>query len=166
MSHAQHPDRHSGPVDSDVDLSVPGQRAEIRGRHPAIVGAIAAGGAIGALARYQVGRWWPTPTDAFPSTTLAVNLLGCLLIGILMAVVTETLAPHPLARPFLGTGILGGFTTFSTYAVDLQTLLSHGKVGTALAYLAATAMGAVMAAAAGLTVMRRLIRPTPARSAV
>jgi CrcB protein len=166
MSDARQPERQRGPIDPDVDLSVPTQRAELHGHHPAVIGAIAAGGVIGSLARYQIGRWWPTPTNGFPSATLVINVAGCLLIGVLMALIAATLSPHPLIRPFFGTGILGGFTTFSTYAVDLQTLLAHGKVGTALAYLAATAIGAIAAAAAGLTVTRRLSRPGAMRSTI
>ncbi len=162
---ATHPERGRGPIDPDVDLSVPGQRTEMRGHHPAIVGAIAVGGVIGALARYQIGRWWPTSTDGFPSATLTVNLVGCLLIGILMVLIGNALAPNPLIRPFFATGILGGFTTFSTYAVDLQTLLVHGRAGTALAYLFATALGAIAAVSGGTFLARRLTRPERTRSA-
>ena len=162
---APQPERRPSPIDPDVDLSVPEQRTEMRGHHPAIIGAIAVGGVIGALARYQIGRWWPTPTDGFPSATLAINLIGCLLIGILMVLIGHALAPNPLIRPFFATGILGGFTTFSTYAVDLQNLLGHGQAGTALAYLLATALGAVAAVSGGMFVTRRLIRPRRTRSA-
>ena len=78
------------------------------------VGAVAIGGVIGALARHQVGRWWPTKLDSFPAATLFINLLGCLVIGAFLVLITERFTPHPLTRPFVGTGILGGFTTFST----------------------------------------------------
>ena len=157
---------HGGPIDPDIDLSIPGQRAEMHGRHPAIIGVIAVGGVIGALARYQIGRWWPTPADGFPSATLVINLLGCLLIGILMVLIGNALMPNPLIRPFFGTGILGGFTTFSTYAVDLQNLLGHGQAGIALAYLVSTALGAIGAASGGMFLTRRVIRPRRTRSAV
>jgi Integral membrane protein possibly involved in chromosome condensation len=69
-------------------------------------------------------------------------VVGCLLIGVLIVAVTEWTVAHPLVRPFLGTGILGGFTTFSTYAVDAEQLLTTGRVTTAVAYLAATLVGA------------------------
>ena len=61
---------------------------------------------------------------------------------------------HPLARPFFGVGVLGGFTTFSTYAVDIQQALVAGAPGTALAYLAATVLGALVAVALGDAVTR------------
>lgn len=127
-------------------------------RHPAILGVIALGGVIGALLRYQIGRWWPTPTDHFPAATLTINLSGCLAIGILLAVIGEMRSPHPLVRPFLGTGILGGFTTFSTFAVDLQTLLRRGQDGTAITYLAITAAGALVAVSLGLFLTRGVLR--------
>ncbi len=79
-----------------------------------------------------------------------MNTAGCAAIGLLMVVITEVRAVHPLVRPFLGTGVLGGFTTFSTYAVDAERLLDTGRAGLALAYLALTvtlALGAVWAAA-------------------
>jgi fluoride exporter len=160
MANPDPPERNPDPIDPDVDLSVPSQRAELHGRHPAIIGAIAAGGVIGALARYQVGLWWPIPATGFPGATLTINVVGCLLIGILMVCINEAVRPHPLVRPFLGAGVLGGFTTFSTYSVDLQHLLSVGAVGTALEYLAATALGAVAATGVGIVVTRRLVRPT------
>lgn len=120
-----------------------------------MVAVVALGGVIGALARYQVGRWWPTPVDGFPAATLGINLIGCLVIGGFLVLITERLTPHPLVRPLIGTGILGGFTTFSTYALDVQQLLAHGRLGTALLYLVGTALGAVAAAALGIAAMRR-----------
>jgi fluoride exporter len=157
-----YPDRHVMPTDSDIDVSLPEQRAELASHHARVLWVIAAGGVIGALARYQVGRWWPTPADGFPTATLTVNLVGCLLIGVLMVVVTERWSPHPLVRPFLGTGVLGGFTTFSTYSADIQMLIAHGRAGTALAYLAGTAVGAVVAVALGISSTRRLMSKEPA----
>ena len=59
---------------------------------------------------------------SFPWTTLLVNGVGCAVIGVFMVVITDVWAAHRLVRPFFGTGVLGGFTTFSTYAVDIQKL--------------------------------------------
>ncbi|MFI8289845.1 CrcB family protein [Streptomyces sp. ms191] len=122
-----------------------------RGQLP-FVGVVAAGGALGAAARYGAALLWPTPAGAFPWTTFGVNILGCAAIGTLVVLVTEAgTAPHPLVRPFLGTGILGGFTTFSTYALDTQRLLAAGETARGLAYMGATvtaALAAVWAATA------------------
>lgn len=117
------------PVDSDVDLRVPGQLAETAGhRLWHVLAVISAGGAVGATARYGAARLWPTTDGAFPWTTFAVNVLGCGLIGVLMVLVAEGgWSAHPLLRPFLGVGVLGGFTTFSTYTLDFLLLVRRGR---------------------------------------
>lgn len=85
--------------------------------------------------------------------TLAVNLVGCALIGVLVVLTTEVWQAHPLARPFLGTGVLGGFTTFSTYTLDAHGLWAAGDRATAGFYLLGTLLACLVAtaAAAGLT---------------
>jgi CrcB protein len=102
----------------------------------------------------------PTPPGGVPWTTLGINVLGCLLIGLLIAVAVLR-RPHPLLRPFLGTGVLGGFTTFSGYAVDGLGLLVDGRPGPAAAYLGGTLAGALGATWLGLACGRRLagLRP-------
>ena len=75
-------------------------------------------------------------------------------MGVLVVHVAEVREAHPLVRPFLGVGVLGGFTTFSTFAVDAQQLLAGGRLGVALGYLAATVLGSVGAAALGLALAR------------
>ncbi|MET9430859.1 CrcB family protein [Streptomyces sp. NPDC003036] len=139
----------------------------VRGEELAVVGAVAAGGALGAAARYGVSLAWPTPPGGFPWATLGVNGVGCALIGVLMVVITEGGVPaYRLVRPFLGTGVLGGFTTFSTYAVDVERLLRRGETATALSYLGATVLVALAAvwSAARLT-LGALARRAPARRA-
>ncbi|MFI7436325.1 CrcB family protein [Micromonospora haikouensis] len=150
-------------VDPDVDLRVPADRGELRA-HPAVVlGVIAAGGVLGALARAGVQAAFPHPPTGFGWATFGVNVSGCLLIGALMAVVTAGRVP-PLTRPFLGVGVLGGYTTFSTYVVDVRQAALAGAAGTALAYLAATLLGAVAAVWVGDAAAGRLLhRATCAR---
>ncbi|WP_436847167.1 CrcB family protein [Streptomyces buecherae] len=117
-----------------------------------VLAVVAAGGALGASARYGAGLLWPTEPDAFPWTTLGVNVVGCALIGVFLVVLQEAWQAPPLVRPFVATGVLGGFTTFSTYAVDVERLVHDGEVATALGYLALTplaALTAVWGAAAG-----------------
>jgi CrcB protein len=144
------------PIDPDVDLRQGGQGRRGRGDAPVLV-AIAAGGATGAAARYLIGQQWPTPAGAFPATTLAINLLGCALIGVLMVLITEVWSRQRLLRPFLGTGVLGGFTTFSTYTVDIQQLVAGAHVSTALLYLVLTPLGALLVVWATATATRRLV---------
>lgn len=107
-----------------------------------VVLAVSLGGGLGALARYAVGLLVPSIWGTF-----AVNVLGCLLIGILMG----GRPGHRLTRPFLGVGVLGGFTTFSTYTVQGLGL----SLGMAAGYLAATLVAAMIAVTAGVLIGRR-----------
>jgi CrcB protein len=86
--------------------------------------------------------------------TFVTNVTGCLLIGVLMVLMTEVWAAHRLIRPFLGVGVLGGFTTFSTYIVEAQHALDAGAARLALVYLAGTLAAALVAVYAGITVTR------------
>lgn len=144
------------PTDPDVDLRIARQRTEIR-RPWGILGAIAAGGALGSLARYGISVWFPAGPAGFPWAVFSVNVAGCLLIGVLMTLVTEVSPMQRLIRPFFGVGVLGGFTTFSTYAVDSHRLLDANAPGAALAYLAGTPVAALVAVAVGDIVTRALV---------
>ncbi len=118
---------------------------------------ISLGGVIGALARYGLGRAFPATPGQFPWTTFAINVIGCFLIGVLMAIVVHAPWTHPMGRPFLGVGILGGFTTFSTYAVDTVKLGQAGDPGTAIVYLFGTVLAAMVSVYIGLAVTRRVL---------
>lgn len=120
--------------------------------------AIAAGGALGAVARYGLAVAIPHAGGTFPVATFVTNIVGCLLIGVLMAVVTDVLVAPRLLRPFFGVGVLGGFTTFSTYAVETRELLT-GQPLLAFAYLAGTVVAALVATWFGLTFARLLLDP-------
>jgi CrcB protein len=113
------------------------------------LGVVALGGGLGALCRYGLTVLLPRPPGGFPWATFVANVLGCLLIGVLMVLVSEVYTTHRLVRPFLGVGVLGGFTTFSTYALEIHSLLRPGTVAVALAYLAGTLVAAVLAVLAG-----------------
>ncbi|MEV0943346.1 CrcB family protein [Micromonospora wenchangensis] len=143
-------------VDPDVDLRVPADRGELAAHPAAVLGVVAAGGALGALARAGVQAALPHTPTGFPWSTFTVNVTGCLLIGALMAVLGRRRA-GPLVRPLLGVGVLGGFTTFSAYALDVHRALAAGSAGTALAYLAATLVGGLAAVAAGDALAGRLL---------
>jgi CrcB protein len=82
---------------------------------------------------------------------------GCLLIGVLMVVIVERIRPHPLVRPLLGVGVLGGYTTFSTYAVDTVAAVHAGRAGLAVLYAVATPVLALVAVAIGTIATRRLM---------
>jgi CrcB protein len=146
------------PVDPDVDLADPEQRGELRAPHGgAVLAAIALGGILGAEARYGLGLAWPHPVSGWPWSTFVINFSGCLLIGVLMILITERFTPHPLLRPLLGVGVLGGYTTFSTFTVDIVTLAVHGHPFLGVAYLVATPIAALAAVWIGAALTRRIV---------
>lgn len=147
-----------GPMDPDVSFDVPEQRRELREHPVTVLGAIALGGVIGALARYGVGALLPHGTGAWAWSTFLINVSGCLLLGVLMAVIEHHVPDQKLLRPFAGVGILGGYTTFSTATVDVVQMLSAHQPLPALGYLCATAVGALVAVAIGFGVTDALVR--------
>lgn len=104
------------------------------------------------MLRYGLARALPSAAGDFPVATLVTNLLGSLLLGALVVAVTEVWRPNRLVRPALGTGLLGGFTTFSTFAVEVRGL----GLAVSAAYLAATVVGGLALAAAAMATVRRL----------
>lgn len=151
-------------VDPDVDLSLPQQRREWSS-HRLVLPVVAAGGVAGATARYLLATARPPTPRGLPWGTLSINVSGCFLIGVLMVFVVEVGGAHPLVRPLLGVGVLGGYTTFGTAAVDATTLLADGRPGLALAYTLGTAISTFVAVVAGTRVgrgvdaLRRRLRP-------
>jgi CrcB protein len=143
-------------VDPDIDLHVPSQRREWSA-HRRVLPTIALGGMLGASARYALELAWPPRSGAFAGATFVTNVSGCLLIGVLMVFVLEVGGAHPLARPFLGVGVLGGFTTFSTYAVQTALLLREDLPVLATVYLLGTLVAAMLAVVAGVTSARALL---------
>ncbi|MET7687867.1 fluoride efflux transporter CrcB [Streptomyces sp. NPDC005483] len=135
----------------------PPRQSVWRGQAP-VVAVVALGGALGATARYALSLRWPVPPGGFPWATFWTNVVGCAVIGVFMVVITDVWAAHRLVRPFFGTGVLGGFTTFSTYAVDIQKLVDHGRPATGLAYLAATLLAALTAVWLASTTARRVLK--------
>ncbi|MDX8034988.1 CrcB family protein [Lentzea sp. BCCO 10_0856] len=117
------------PIDPDVDLHVPAQRQEL---HLPFVALVSLGGGLGGVARYGLSSFVPGAWGLF-----VINVLGSFFIGVLMGVV-----PRPLVRAFFGVGLLGGFTTFSSYALSWSV------------FLWLTPVCAVLAAFLGLRVTR------------
>ncbi|MEV0634666.1 fluoride efflux transporter CrcB [Streptomyces sp. NPDC050619] len=133
------------------------RRPDWRGQAP-VVAVVALGGGLGATARYAASLWWPLQPGGFPWATFWTNVVGCAVIGVFMVVITDVWAAHRLVRPFFGTGVLGGFTTFSTYAVDIQKLVDAGHPRTGLAYLAATLLAALGAVWLAVVATRRVLK--------
>jgi fluoride exporter len=118
---------------------------------------IAVGGALGSLARWGLAEAFPHAADEVAWGTVIANLVGSLLLGLLMAFVLDVWSHRRYVRPFLGVGVLGGFTTFSTYELDTRGLLAAGRPLVALAYAGGSLLGALVAVVAGVVVGRAII---------
>lgn len=119
----------------------------------ALFGVLAVGGALGASGRYGVDLLLPAEPGAFPLGTFLVNVVGCLVLGALAGTIRHP-GRHRLLLPFIGPGLLGGFTTFSAYTVQVVRLALDGVVGTAAGYLLATLVVGLVAVEAGLSLSR------------
>lgn len=131
-----------------------------------LVGMVAAGGAIGSALRYLLALALPTPAHGWPWATFAVNMVGAFALGWLL----EGLAARGPEgtrqrnlRLVLGTGVLGGFTTYSSFALELERLLAADHGGIALGYAIGTLALGMLAAFAGVVVGRRTPPGTAAR---
>jgi CrcB protein len=118
----------------------------------------ALGGAVGALARWGIAEALPGSPGGWPWATLLVNLTGCFLLGVLLGVLGRR-SPEPAwAKPFLGVGVLGGYTTFSAFGVEVVRLAEHGAFAVASGYLLLSVVGGVLAVGAGAVTARRVVR--------
>jgi fluoride exporter len=120
---------------------------------------VALGGALGALARWGVSTALPSTPDGWPWATLLVNLSGCLLIGVLLAVLLSRFPSSTLPRAFLAVGVLGGYTTFSAFSVELVRSSEAGAWPIATGYLLASVLGGTACVVLGLTGARAVLRP-------
>jgi len=125
---------------------------------------ISAGGALGSLARWGVTGLLPHDVVGFPWNTFVENVSGALLIGVLMALMVDLLSTTRYIRPFVGVGLLGGYTTFSTYMLDAHALLRAGRPATVLGYLAGTLAAGLVAAWAGIILGRLAVVTAASRS--
>lgn len=148
------------PVDPDLPVGRPFIRRGWLGlrRRADILLVIGVGGALGSAARYGVAQLVPHRAGQLPWATVSVNVLGCLLIGMLMVFVMDVWPPQRYVRPFLGVGVLGGFTTFSTYTVDTWQLAKAGVPWNAVLYLIGSLGVGLVAVWVGLVLARLLVR--------
>ncbi len=125
--------------------------------HPSMLGVVALGGAVGALLRYGLSEAFPDPAGGFPWTIFAVNVVGCFLLALLPAFPAVRRRAH--LPPLLGTGVLGGFTTLSTYAEQSRALVHAGHDLLAAGYVVGTLAACLLAVAVAdrfSTVLSRL----------
>jgi len=122
------------------------------------VAAVGIGAAVGAWLRWALGVWLNPLFAHLPLGTLAANLVGGLLMGVLIGLVDAHADLSPTLRLFAGTGFLGGLTTFSTFSGEAAVLLDRGDYGWAGALVTAHVTGSVVATLVGLFLVRSLLR--------
>jgi CrcB protein len=116
--------------------------------------AVGVGGGLGALARYYIAGWVQPAGAAFNWGIFVVNITGGLLMGMIVEASALKLNLSPELRSFLTVGILGGYTTFSTFSLDSALLLQRGQYGLAAAYVIGSVVLSILALFAGLWIMR------------
>jgi CrcB protein len=161
-------DRDDLPIDPDL---LPGDPAEPAADHRAarrprirtaqraqldVLAAIAAGGALGAPARYGVAQLIHVAPNTFPWATFWTNISGSFALGLLLILMLERFPPTRYLRPFLATGFLGAYTTYSTFAVETDLLAKNGHVGLALTYAIASLLAGFAAVWAGIAIARTI----------
>lgn len=122
------------------------------------IAAVGFGAACGAWLRWGLGVWLNPLLERLPLGTLAANVLGGLLMGVLLALVEAYADLPPPLRLFAGTGFLGGLTTFSTFSAEAAVLLERGNGIWAMLLIGAHVIGSILATLAGWLVLRLLLR--------
>jgi CrcB protein len=121
---------------------------------PDVLGVIALGGMVGSTARFKLAEAIPTEPGHFPWATFWTNLSGSFLLGFGLIVLLERFPPSRYLRPFLATGILGAYTTMSTYLVDTAVLIKDGHTATGLLYGLGSLGAGLVCAYAGIVAAR------------
>jgi fluoride exporter len=161
------------PVDPDLAPDDPSEPASghrsggrvHRSRQLDVLAAIAVGGFLGALARYEVGLAWSTPADHFPWATFTINTSGALVLGVLLAMLLAHPARWRYVRPLACVGFLGSWTTMSTFALEADLLVKHDRAETAVLYLIATVAAGLSATWVGIACARFFVtKAVPWRS--
>lgn len=151
------------PVDPDVDLRDEARHPEDdvfrarpvrRHRQWGVLAMISIGGSLGSVARYLLSTAIPVKPGQFPWATFLINMTGCFALGLLMVFVLDVWRPTKYVRPFFGIGFLGGYTTFSTFAVETRDLAGRGAWLLADAYVLNSLVGGLAAVWCGITLAR------------
>ncbi|HEY8525011.1 MAG TPA: CrcB family protein [Acidimicrobiales bacterium] len=133
----------------------PPPRARGRGRaEPSVLAAIALGGALGAPVRYGVTQLFPGGLGRFPWGTVTANVTGSFALGLALALILDRFPPTRYLRPFVATGFLGAYTTYSTFAVEADLLVRDGSPIVAVGYAAGSLLAGLAAAGVGIRAAR------------
>jgi len=160
MSHTSEPEL---PVDPDPEVgdarkpdagSRRGQRRRSARARPRVLAAVALGAALGAPARYGVAQVIRGNANAFPWATFWTNVSGSLALGLFLTLILERFPPSRYLRPFVATGFIGAYTTYSTFAVETDLLVKNGHAAVGLAYALASLGAGLGAVWAGIWVAR------------
>ncbi len=116
---------------------------------------VACGGALGAVARFGISGLLRVPSG-FPWATLGINLLGSFLMGLLVGWLSKQSGSHEGFRLFIGVGVLGGFTTFSAFSMELFQLLEKREILAVSGYLGGSILGGILLFGAGYMLVRGL----------
>ena len=127
-----------------------------------VVAVVAVGGFIGALGRYELGLAWPTPAGHFPWTTFTINVSGGFLLGLVLTLLLERVGATRYFRPFFCVGVLGAWTTMSTFGGEGDLLLRDGHAETAVLYALGTVVVGITATWIGVA-LARIFDPAPVR---
>ena len=145
------------PIDPELPSPVPHGWGRYLRRHPVVLAAVAAGGALGAAARYAIAGLLPVLPGAFPWATFWTNTVGSFLLGLLLIVMIERLGPTTTLRPFVATGLLGAFTTYATFAVETDLLVRAGRPALAAVYAVGSVVAGLAAVWSGIVMGRTLM---------
>ncbi|OUR68207.1 camphor resistance protein CrcB [Marinomonas sp. 42_23_T18] len=116
---------------------------------------VALGGALGAMGRFSIAKHFTSQNQGFiPWATFSINVIGCFVIGIMFVLMTEKLSILEVYRPLLIVGFLGAFTTFSTFSLEIVTLLNQQAWLSALSYLLLSCFCGVLGTWLGILVAR------------
>lgn len=121
-----------------------------------VLAVVAAGGAIGSVARYGISRAFPVEAGRFPTSTVAINMSGSFALGIVLVLLIERLAPTRYARAFLAVGVIGAFTTFSAFAVEAVQLAADHRPLIASEFVVVSVAGGLVAARLGIVAGRAI----------
>jgi CrcB protein len=139
------------------------RRDRQRRAQPDVLAVIALGGMIGATARFELAEAIPIAPGRFPWATFWANLSGSFVLGFLLVLLRRRFPPTRYLRPFLATGIIGAYTTMSTYQVETALLIKNGHAATGLLYGAGSVVAGLVVAYAGIVVARLVAGPRVGR---
>jgi CrcB protein len=134
------------------------ERPRRRRQDPRVLGAVALGGFLGGESRYLLGLAFPTAHNEFPATIFAINISGSFILALLLVLILEVWPPTKYLRPLLATGFCGAYTTFSTWMVDTDKLISAGRYDLAAGNILVSLFAGLAATTLGLAAGRTLAR--------